>query len=72
MERILGELFEYNGKQITVSLPDITGSCEGCVLLENCLTNDNKDIFGDCLSDYRTDGNDIIFKESQIIKKWKV
>lgn len=63
MERKIGEVFDFEGKQYEVcktNKKDIE-SCADCDMGKDCA--DYTDFTGDCISDFRSDRRDVIFKE---------
>lgn len=59
MERKIGEVFELDGHKLQVKRTKY-GSCNNCYFLErNCF--DKREITGECVDDFRSDNNDVIF-----------
>ena len=69
MERKIGEVFEFEGKKIKVTIAS-NDECNGCILDGKC-TIMNKSILGRCGCDYREDGTSVKFVEVQEPKKEK-
>lgn len=60
MERKIGDVFTFNGKQLEV----IEGCCKDCYFLTNfyCFKSSVINIIGECYASKRKDNNDICFK----------
>lgn len=58
MERKIGDIFTFEGKQFKV----IEGFCADCDLLNFCDINYLKDIIGECYADFRNDNKGVCFK----------
>ena len=60
MERKIGDVFTFNGKQLEV----IEGDCEDCYFLNRacCFKSSVKDIIGECYASLRRDCEDVCFK----------
>jgi hypothetical protein len=58
MERKIGEVFTFDGKQLEV----IEGYCEGCYFLDTlCFEDHVFDIRGECSSEDRKDNEEVCF-----------
>ena len=58
MERKIGEVFTFDGKQLEV----IDGYCEGCYFLGTlCFEDHVLDIRGECYSEDRKDNEEVCF-----------
>ena len=60
MERKVGDVFTFDGKQLKV----IVGYCEDCYLLTKlcCFKSSVIDIIGECYAFKRKDNNDVCFE----------
>lgn len=60
MERKIGEVFTFDGKQLEV----IEGDCEDCYFLcrSCCFKSSVKDIIGECYASLRRDNEDVCFE----------
>lgn len=60
MDRKVGEVFEVNGRKLKVVKVNV--SCDGCYFINrDCLVA--RIVTGNCLSVWRSDKEDVIFKE---------
>ena len=59
MERLLGEVFEYNGVNLQVVEASNIFSCDGCYFLDS---GQNVCEFQNCLRCERNDGKSVVFQ----------
>ena len=66
MERVIGEVFDFNGVKLRVEDIDDSFSCNGCYFYgHNCPCDGirYKNQIGKCFQFYRTDNKNVIFVE---------
>lgn len=66
MERVVGEVFDFEGTMLRVKDTGRETSCNGCYLDESeheCCDKPNPDCIGHCYGPERSDGKNVIFVE---------